>query len=78
MNIKVIREAMNNENSMDLGGEYGTLSLDIYIDESLPRRTQINRLIHAVVEGYNCNWENDKVEQLTDLIQDALDAWGEA
>ena len=77
MKIQVIREALNCENSMELGGEYAVSSLEIYIDQSLPPRTQTKNVIHAVIENYCPNWGHEQVDELTGYIEDGLDQLGE-
>jgi len=55
------------------GGEYTITTSEIYIDEDLDDRTQRMLIIHSVIEVYNRNWTHDKVEELTNYVQDALD-----
>jgi len=73
LNIKVIREEMRVENTAGTGGEYADTTLEIYLDNSLPLRSQREVIIHAVIENYNRGMTHDKVDQLTDFIQQGLD-----
>ena len=71
MNIRVIKDKTM---PTDLtGGEYGVPRLDIYIDPDLPERTQRMLIIHCVLENYNRSLPHEKVEELCQMIEDALD-----
>lgn len=71
MNIRVVKD--NGECTHFTGGEYAIPNLEIHVDASLPIRTQRALIRHAVIENYCRSWEHTKVEELTELIQDALD-----
>jgi len=76
MNIKVIKDQdMETYRALSslVGGECGVPSLAIYVDPSLPERTQRMLVIHAVLENYNRGMPHDKVEQLCGFIEEALD-----
>ncbi len=55
------------------GGEFGVSKLDIYVDPSLPERTQQMLVIHSIIENYNRGMAHDKVEELCSFIEEALD-----
>lgn len=55
------------------GGEYGILSLEIFVDKSLPLRDQQENVIHSIIENANLLLPHEKVEHLTLLIMDGLD-----
>ena len=55
------------------GGEFGISGLDIYIDPSLPERTQRELIIHCVIECFDRSLPHNKVELLTEFIIEALD-----
>jgi len=59
------------------GGEYGLVSLDIYVDPDLPEETQRLLVIHSIIENYNRSMPHDKVDELCGLIDDALMQLGE-
>ena len=72
MNITVIKTSM--EDYMDIhGGECVLTDVIVYVADSLDKRVQRNLVIHGVVENFCRNWGHEKVEELTDLISDALD-----
>ena len=80
MNIEVVRDndmATYRGLSSLVGGECGVPSLMIYIDPSLPERTQRMLIIHSVIENYNRSMPHNKVEELCSYIEDALDQLGE-
>ena len=56
-----------------LGGECATFNLLISIDKKLPKREQRALVIHAVLENYNRSMPHDKVDELEELIIEALD-----
>ena len=71
MNIRVIKDKTM---PTDLtGGEYGVSKLDIYVDPDLPERTQRMLIIHCVLENYDRSLPHDKIEELCQIIEDALD-----
>ncbi len=71
MNIRVIKDS---EVQSDItGGEYGIPRLDIYIDPDLPERTQRMLVIHCILENYNRSIPHEKVEELCQILEDALD-----
>ena len=59
------------------GGEYAVTTCEIYVDPDLPLRTQRALVIHAVIENFCPSWEHTKIEELEDLIINALDELGE-
>ena len=71
MNIKIIREI--DHPSYLTGGECAVLTVEIYVDSTLPDRMQRELVIHAIIESFCLNWEHEKVEELTDSIMDGLD-----
>ena len=76
MNITV---NLNTEEPTDFtGGEHAISKLDIYVDPSLPDRTQKGLIVHSIVENFNRNWSHTKVEELCELIQHGLDEWQDA
>ncbi len=74
MNITVIQERGSRKiRSHETGGEYATNDVTIYVDKNLPHRTKQSLVIHSVIENYCLPWEHKKVEELADLIMEALD-----
>jgi len=73
MRIIVIADALSMEDTINTGGEFAITTHEIHVDPQLPPRIQRNRVIHSVIEGFCANWCHDKVDELTDLIQDGLD-----
>ena len=71
MNIRVIKD--KTQPTHFTGGEFGISRLDIYIDPSLPERTQQELIIHCVIENYCRSWQHGKVEELCGYVEDALD-----
>jgi O-acetyl-ADP-ribose deacetylase (regulator of RNase III) len=72
MNLRVIKEEMSDY--LDIhGGECAVTKTEIYVDKNLHPRVQRNLVIHAVVESFCRSWDHDKVEELTELITEALD-----
>ena len=71
MNILVKRE--DSVYSHLTGGETAVLNVEISVDTTLPSETQRELVIHAVVECYCRSWPHDKIEELTELIQKALE-----
>ena len=74
MNIKVIKD--NTMPSYLTGGEFGVSSLEVYVDPSLPERTQRALVTHAVIENYFPSLSHGKVEELCGDIEEALDELG--
>lgn len=72
MNIKVSKENIGKYIDVH-GGECASINLDIIVDRRLTKRAQRNLIIHAVIEGYCQSWSHDKIEALTENIEDALD-----
>ena len=72
MNIKVIGEEDPNFTFVS-GGECAVCDLTIYVSNTLDARDKREVIIHAVIENYCRSWPHDKVNQLTEFIQDALD-----
>ena len=71
MNIQVIKDKTM---PTDLtGGEYGVPKLDIYVDPNLSERTQRILVIHCIIENYDRSLPHEKVEELCQMIEDALD-----
>lgn len=76
MNIQVIKDkdmGTYRELSSLVGGECGVSRLDIYVDPTLPERTQQMLVIHSVIENYNRSLPHNKVEELCGFIEEALD-----
>ncbi len=72
MDIKIIKEEMMNY--LDIhGGECANMSVKVFVDVGLAPRVQRNLVMHAIIECFNKNWEHGKVEELTELVADALD-----
>ena len=71
MNIKIIKDSTMPTHLT--GGEFGVSHLEIHIDPLLPDRTQRALVIHCVLENYCRSWGHDKIEELCDYIEDALD-----
>ncbi|MFH1231755.1 MAG: hypothetical protein V1709_09695 [Planctomycetota bacterium] len=71
MNIKVTK--YDDMPSHLTGGEYSTCDVEIYIDPKLPLRTQRGLVIHAVIEIYFPSLYHSVIEEIEDLLQDALD-----
>ena len=71
MNIKVIR---TNEPGIDhlCGGEYAVCNVTIKVSKRLTHEEQMELVIHAVIENYLRSIPHDKVEELADLITEAL------
>lgn len=72
MNISVHREDLSLYQDIH-GGGYAVNHLDITVDNSLPDRVQRNIVINEVIEAYCRSWHKDAVDELVDLIVDALD-----
>ncbi len=73
INIKVVREYLPKEHSIFTGGEYAINTLEIYIDKDLPLDAQRERVIHSILENYFQHLEHSKIEEITNLIVEALD-----
>jgi hypothetical protein len=73
MNIIVRKDKMLPDDSVLVGGEYAISTLEIYVDSALDKRTQVDRVIHSIIEGYCPNWPHDKVDELNELIIEGLD-----
>ena len=71
MNISV--KKLESKFSHLTGGECTAVDMEIEVDTTLPFKEQQGLIIHTIVENYCRSWTHDKVEELTDLIQDALD-----
>ncbi len=71
INIKVIKD--KNQPTHFTGGEFGISKLEVYIDPTLPDRTQRALVIHCVVENYLRSVSHEKIEELCSFIEDALD-----
>jgi len=71
MEVKVIQS--KDMPSHLTGGEYAINDVTIYVDKKLPKIIKQNLVVHAVVECYCSSWSHPKVEELTDLIVDALE-----
>jgi hypothetical protein len=72
MNIKVIKTANDAELALT-GGGYAVTDVTVYIDERLPKRLQTSIIIHEIIECYLPSLPHDKIEDLTELISEALD-----
>jgi len=55
------------------GGGYASQHVTIYIDSTLPYHEQREIVIHEVIEIHCPSWEHEKISELVQLIQDALD-----
>ena len=55
------------------GGEYATCHLEIFVNNKLPIRMQRINTIHAVIENFLIFMTHDKIDELTSLVEDALD-----
>lgn len=73
MEIKVIKESPSRLSTALTGGEYATSLVKIYVDRNLPAREQRSRVVHAVIENYFPSIPHEKVDELEDLIIDALE-----
>ena len=71
MNIKVIKS--RDVPVAETGGEYATLCLEIYVNNKLPMRDQRLLVIHSVIENWFPAVTHDKIESLTNDIEEALD-----
>ena len=59
---------------MDIhGGECVSVTVDILVDKNLPARVQRNLVMHGVIENYFRSISHDKVEEVTEILSDALD-----
>jgi O-acetyl-ADP-ribose deacetylase (regulator of RNase III) len=76
MNIEVRKEDLG-DYSLDMGGECACANVEIIIDKRLSPRQQRSRVIHAVIENYCRSWSHDKVDELEELIMEALDKLNE-
>ena len=72
MNITVTKEDIKDYFDIH-GGECAKVSLEITVDPSLEPRVQRNLVMHAVVENFCMTWTHEKVEELIDFLEDALD-----
>jgi len=71
MNLKVRR--IDDTYTHLTGGAYAVPEVTIEVDGTLPLRIQRKLVIHEVLENYLRATSHDKIEELTDLIQEALD-----
>jgi len=71
MNIKVIKD--DSMPSHLTGGECGISGLEIYVDPRLPIRMQRILIIHSIIENYFRSIEHNKVDDIVELITEALD-----
>ena len=72
MNIQVIRDTTMPSHLT--GGEFGISNLEVYVDPSLPERTQRALVTHCVIENYFRSLSHEKIEELCGFIEEALDA----
>ncbi len=70
MEVKIIIEEA--PQSHLTGGGYAICNLDVFIDKSLDYNSQVEILIHEILENYNKGMSHDKVDELTSIICDAL------
>ena len=77
MNIKVLKATERREHTSCTGGEYATCNLEITVDDALPIELQRELVIHAVIENYFRSIEHSKIDEITELIVEALDELGE-
>jgi hypothetical protein len=73
LNIFVRRNKFTRKERNDLGGEYSTAIIDIYVDESLSLEEQKRRVIHSVIENFCRPWEHERVIELENYLMDALE-----
>jgi len=72
--MKIIVNKEDIKDYMDVhGGECAAVTVEITVDKSLKKRTQRNLIIHAVLESFCSPWTHEKVEELGDLLEEALD-----
>lgn len=71
MNVTILKE--ENHPSYITGGGCAALNLEIAIDPTLPCWDQRDVLIHEVIEGYLPCLPHDKVEELTEILNRALE-----
>lgn len=72
MNIKVTKEDL--ALTIDVhGGGFSIDSLNICVDKNLEARLQRNIVINEVIEAFCRPWSKDIVDELVDMIVDALD-----
>lgn len=57
----------------ETGGEYATLTLEIYVDPSLTNRSANECVVHSIVENYCPSWPHEKYDELGGLILDGLE-----
>ena len=71
MDITVVREDIRFTHIT--GGEHATCNVEISVDTSLILPEQRELVIHAVIENYCCSWNHDAVNELAELIEEALE-----
>ena len=76
MNLEIVKESMFGLSDQEAIEEYAENSLTIHLDENLPLRAQRTLVLHAVLENYFPCLTHEKVEELEELMIDALDKIG--
>lgn len=61
--------------SATCGGEYSIPNLEVYLDPDLPPEEHGRLVIHAVVENFLPFLSHDKVEEFSDKLWEALEAY---
>jgi len=72
MEVKVSKEDINRYEDVH-GGAYAHQSLHVGVDKDLDIRVQRHLVLHEVIEVFCMPWTHEKVEELVDLLADALD-----
>lgn len=71
MNIKVIKREPSFSHLT--GGEETAQHVEISIDRTLYPYEQEGLVIHSIVETYCLSWPHDKIDELTEYIQEGLE-----
>ena len=71
MNITVAKEDIANYQDVH-GGGYSVDTLHIVIDKNLDQIVQRNMVINEVIEAFCRTWHKDTVDELVELMVDAL------
>ena len=74
MNVNILKE--EGHPSYITGGGCAVSDLTVTIDPSLPILAQREVVIHEVIEGYLPCLPHDKVEELTEILNKALEEIG--
>lgn len=49
------------------------MTLEITVDSRLDKRVQRNLILHEILENYFRSVDHEKIEELVDILSDALD-----